>query len=365
MINLPAPVSPTARTHDHRLFVDKSLRTLLISLACGLLLTACATPTGVRQQVLKPAKEPAMSKARKLAIVNFSGDRRGLFVSRLESMLAGVKVNGKSYFTLLARDMLDVILNEQRMVNETGLFKQSDAVRLGELSGADTIISGSVARPRYETTRFKENRSRCTRRKKDEDGDDAGCAHWYEYTVNCTTQISYYEFNFRAIGVTQGEILFAKNYSEQANNSYCPDSGTQSTRTDLEALARAGTMRQLRLDVAPYAVNVFIEFMTKDKSKMPQRAKNLLKHGLEFAESGRLGRACENFREAVSSFKQSPALYHNLGVCAEVSGDFNRALTFFKKADSLSTRPEKLIGEALRRVPASINRRNKVAEQLR
>ena len=363
MINLPAPVSPTARTHGRRLFVDNSLRTLLIF--SGLLLTACATPTGISQQVLKPAKEGAMSKARNLAIVNFSGDRRGLFVDRLESMLAGVKVNGKNYFTLLARDMLDVIINEQRMINETGLFKQSDAVRLGQLSGADTIISGSVARPRYETTRFKENRSKCTRRKKDKDGDDAGCANWRDYQVRCTTQTSYDEFNFRAVDVTRGEILFAKNYSDQASHSYCSDSGAMYTRTDLETLARTSTMQQLRLDVAPYAVNVFIEFMTKDKSKMPQSAKNLLKHGLEFAESGRLGRACENFREAVSSFEQSPALYHNLGVCAEVSGDFDRALTFFKKADFLSTRPEELIGEALRRVPASINRRSKVAEQLR
>ena len=74
--------------------------------------------------------------------------------------------------------------------------------------------------------------------------------------------------------------------------------------------------------------------------------------------------ACDNFQLATKSYAQSPALYHNLGVCAEIKNDLEQASSLYTQAASLSEKPVDLITKALARVNDRQAKNQQVAGQL-
>lgn len=337
------------------------LRTLLVFAACNVIF-ACAAPQ-VTQTVSMPAKEASMTKVKKLAVVNFKGDKQRAFSTQLEALLASIQVQGAQYFTIVERDMLQKVLDELRLNAESGLVKDDDAVRLGELSGADTIVSGAVRGPKHEDIRSEQVRRRCNRYV-EKDGHKQ-CAEYISVKVFCTKQLAHIDFTFKAISVEGGEITFVKNYTGEASNLYCSDKGQKQSRVHLAEAATRKAMDILRRDVAPYDVQVSLSLMKKDRSDINSQAKAHLKSGIEFAKSERMDRACEHFRLGVAAFAQSPALYHNLGVCSEIQSDYDKAMRMFKRADALLSKPDKMISSALKRIQVSKNNNDKLSQQLR
>ena len=257
MISLPAPVSSAVQTHDRRLFVDKLLKILLISLACCLLLPARATLAD-----------------------NFCA------VWNDKRLNNGFMDRDQSKMPKSVRNLLRLGLK----------FAES-----GRLDQACEAFQKAVLSFKRSPALY--------------------------HNLGVCAEVSR-DFDRALIFFKKADVLSTRP-EELIGKALRRVRASINRRNKVEP----GVRRPPRLNNG---------FMDRDQSKMPKSVRNLLRRGLKFAESGRLGRACEDFQKAVSSFKQSPALYHNLGVCAEVSGDFNRALTFFKKADSLSTRPEKL-----------------------
>ena len=139
---------------------NRHILTGALSIVCLGVLLSCAAPR-VSQNVMMPARASGMQDVKKLAVVRFAGDRNNEFSTKLEAFLANIRVRDQAYFTVVDRSSLDTILREQRMVNESGLFNEQDAVKLGQLSGADTIISGFVKWPTVEESNYREERSVC------------------------------------------------------------------------------------------------------------------------------------------------------------------------------------------------------------
>lgn len=337
----------------------------LRSIACSLpaaLLVACAAPA-VKQNVTMPANAGGMTEVKKVAVVTFNGDKNQEFSTKLESFFANVKVGGKPYFTVVDRATLDVILKEQRMVSESERFNEKDAVKLGDLSGADTIMSGVVSWPKIEASDYKDKRSVCVA-----ETAKGKCTKYGETTVDCVKQRGSFEFTVKAISVRKGEVTFTKNYTSQADNSYCTDSKEkQKLPTELADTAMKLAMETMRRDVAPYDVVVSISLMESDDSKIGdnKEAKSQLDSGLAFAKEGRMDRACEKFRLGTVAYDQSPALYHNLGVCAEIESNMDKALSIYKQADNLLAKPDKLISSAIARVEERMKKDREVASQMR
>jgi tetratricopeptide (TPR) repeat protein len=93
-------------------------------------------------------------------------------------------------------------------------------------------------------------------------------------------------------------------------------------------------------------------------------AKKKLDQGMEFAKNNRLDRACELWGEARISEPYSPSILYDLGVCSEVSGELEQALTLYKEADRLLKSPDDKVSSALHRVQEDIGGKQKLREQI-
>ena len=325
-----------------------------------ILMVACAGPK-IKQDVVMPAKENGMKSVKKVAVIGFGGDHQQEFAIKLESFLASVKVKNTPYFTVVDRKSINDIIKEQRMVSESGLFNEKDMVKLGKLSGVDTVVNGFVKWPKLETTSFNQERSYCVQTDK-----NGQCARWGTKQVSCRKQESNFDVTIKAISVEKGDITFSKNYIGTDNNIYCSDSGSQKTASELAQNAIDSAMSHMREDIAPYIIVMTIELMTDDDSALDdnKEAYALFESGIQFADSKRMDRACEKFRAATAIYDKSPALYYNLGVCAEINGDLDKALSLHRHADGLLDKPSDHISAALVRVNSKLNNKKTVASQL-
>lgn len=340
----------------------RGLKILFISLL-ALFVAACAAPK-IEQNVVMPANENGMQSVKKVAVLGFSGDPKQEFSIKLEAFLVNIKVNNKPYFTVVDRKALDVIIREQRMVSESGLFNEKDIVKVGELSGVDTVMNGFVKWPKMEYKSFYEDRGYCAK------ADSKGkCIKWGSKKVKCTQQLSRFSVTVKAVSVQKGDVVFSKAYNGSGNNKYCSDSigASKMMPSELAKIAMSSAMKQMRRDMAPYTIVMTIKLMDGDDSSLEDNdnAIKLFESGLDFAGAKRMDRACEKFREATAVYNKSPALYHNLGVCSEINGELEKALRMHERADGLLDKPDELINVALNRVKTKMKNKSEVAGQLR
>lgn len=326
-------------------------------------LSACSTPK-VSKEIEMPAHESGMIGTKKLAIFNINGDKDGMFTAQVESYMANIKVRGAPYFQVLEREMLAKIVAEQKMVSSTGLFDEKEAVKLGNLAGADTLIMGVVKIPPTTQRRYQEEEEICAK-PKNVSAFSTQCVLKQKVAYNCLERGANIDFNLKAVSVQKGNILFTKMYSGSSSSSRCErlNGGKLASDTELLNLAINSTLANLRKDVAPYTVTVTIEFMEKD-NVMGKATKEKIKSALAFVEQNRMDRACEMFRETLAGDTGSPALAYNLGICAEISGDFDKADRFYNQADKNSSHPEKLISEAINRIKLARTNQAEVNKQM-
>lgn len=340
--------------------LGKKFNALFIG-ASLVLLAGCAA-VKVKKEVEFPARQLGMVNSRKLAVFNINGDINGTFTSKVEAYFSNIDVHGNRYFEVLERQMLDKIIAEQRMVSRSGLFNEKDAVKLGRLSGADTLITGAVSMPPMSVSH---------RTKEEQECKDAKCKEKETIYSSCVDKNVNLDFTLKAVGIQQGNILFTQTYSGKGNSTECDGGKSKSERnrqqllavidggktsftgtiseTDLRNMAITQVLDNLRKDVAPYQVTLNIEFMEKDDS-MSSATKDRLADAMEYIRQGRMDRACEIFKDALTRDINSPALYYDSGVCAEVGGDLDKAEMLFNQADRKTGKPVQLISDAVNRI---------------
>lgn len=328
---------------------------------CGSLLAACASPS-VKTTILMPANQSGMVNAQRVGIAPLKGDYNGTMGDRLRSFVAAIQVNDKPYFTLVDLDR-KTLLNEQRL-GDSAMFSAETAAELGNLTTADTLLGGSFE-PNYDHTRTQKSVQFCSVW-----GENFACEKYATKLVNCHAQSASAQLNLRATDVERGVVSFTQSYGATTQHSWCDNqifkAGLQA-KSDMQNKVIASVLSQVRRDIAPYPVTFDIKFMTRDASGFGDQAevKEAFASGLEFVKSERIPRSCEFFRKAAGMYDQSPAIYHNVGVCAETEGDFDRALAFYQRADRLTASPNKIIGTALKRVQETIAGRSTLQNQLR
>lgn len=339
------------------------LKRVVCVVVCSLLLAACSS-VKVSREVEMPARASGMAGAKKLAVLQLDGDRDGSFGARVEAWLASIQVRGTPYFEVLERKMLDRIVAEQKMVSASGLFDERDAVRLGDLAGADTLVTGGVHMPPPGERLYQRSEQVCRKWKKVvRDGKEVEeCAYYGTRYIDCVERSANVDFTIKAVSVRQGNLIFTRTYSGSADDNSCH--GRAKSGGDLQNEAIRQVFESMRKDVAPYTVTVSIEFMDDDEG-MDRATRKKVAGAMEYAEQQRVDRACEIFREAAAGAPRSPALYYNLGVCAEIEADYERAATFYRQADRNAGEPVELISQALVRVKQMQANQQAVSQQVR
>jgi tetratricopeptide (TPR) repeat protein len=270
---------------------------------------------------------------RKVAFQTFKGDSNNTrFTSKLTAQVAGLRYNGANCYTIIERENLPVVLQE--MENwESELFKLPQDQRMGLLETVDTLVVGTVTMPKTERTAFKEERSRCVRKDKDDK-----CVEYQKYYVNCSKKTASFEFTTEAISVTSAQVAYAKTFSGSNESKHCADSQVpEASDFEVESAAQQNAFLKMRHDIAPYLVTETPRIRTNYDADLTKQ-KTALEHfkkARKYVGEERLDRACEAFQKAVAAYDQSPNLNYNMALCAEHQGDYESAVSFYDKADRL------------------------------
>jgi hypothetical protein len=308
-----------------------------------------------------------------------SGENTGIILTVNDPMsilgaLLTEAVDRKTGTTTTVTEMPAAQTNGSSSPGNTSNLTRADAIKLAKLSGADTVVTGSVTGPHVKNTRYNEERSECVEYSKEKTKKVLGikvkeCLKYKKTTVACVKQQGNIDFNLKAVNVESSDITFSNTYAGAIENTYCSDNEKYKKQT-AEALAEkvtAQALGKMRNDVAPYSVVLSIELMDGDDSGLGdnQNAKMLLESGLEFAKNSQLSVACDKFRMASESYSQSPAILHNLGVCSEIKNQLTEAASLYQQAEGLLLKPNKTISSALVRVSNRVSQQEQVAKQMR
>lgn len=339
----------------------------MLSILCisFVFLSGCATK--IRINMLQPAQYHEASLTKAVAVLPFSGPEGREFAAELESVLSGIGIDDKQYFTLVDRASIDKVISEMKF-SQSGLVDEKTAVKLGRLVGAHGIYTGMVTRNNYDDTRYTERRQTCTQyeQKKDDKGRtyQGACLNWRYYYVRCTKRVAQFAVTPRLVDVTSGRVLYSRNLSAMTDSAGCEDTHPLQSEMVLLEQAKERVKKEFRCDVAPYYVTREVRLMDDTDGIPSKEAIDKLKRGMEYADKGRMDGACELWGEARNLAPGSFALLYNLGVCAESRGDLDAALTLYRQADRSLGKPNDDISLALNRVGEAIKNRSKLKEQL-
>ena len=172
--------------------------------------------SGCSQKVLINSTKPAIidraSNTKKIAVLKFENDNVGLS-TKIESAIYSVKVDDKSYFTVISKNNRENILNEQKF-QYSGLANKTNSVEIGELLGAQALISGKIDSTNVQRDNYYETRYRCVDRK---------CQYTQEYRVACTNAKYSLIANISMIDVQKGDVIYTNNYTRNRSYKKCSD----------------------------------------------------------------------------------------------------------------------------------------------
>lgn len=309
----------------------------------------------VKIKALKPAEIDRATTTKNIAVVRFKYDRVGLS-SKIESNLASHKIENKAFFTMVSRSDLDQVIREQKLQN-SGLVNTKDIVEVGELIGAQAIISGNVARPSLNDTHFYENRIGCR---------DKKCKETYRYRVRCTKRIISLSAEIKMVDVSRGDIIYADDMSRSSSYKHCRDDSRAlpSKESVVQNLARS-IANSFTYKLTPHYRYFSVELLDKPDLDYTDAQEDLLKHALAYIEHKRYDKAQTLLSELVESTGQeSYVAFYNLGVVKETQGDYEKAKRYYQRAESLTNEPVEAISIAYNRISIAIEESNITAKQL-
>lgn len=330
-------------------------KNFLFALLVGfvLFLSGCAQKVQVR--ALEPAEIDRVASTKKIAVMDFSRDSVGLS-RKIEANLASFKIDAKNYFTMVSRNDLDKIISEQKVQN-SGLVNPKTAVKVGELIGAQAIISGNVGKPTSEDTYFYETRVKCA---------DKKCKELVEYKVRCKKRAVGLSAELRIVGVKRGEIIFGDRLNKYSEYKHCSDYSNALPSTEMAAQGLATDMaNEFTYRLTPHYRTFNVTLLEEPDLDYTDQQEKLLEVSLQYIEHGRLDKAEQLLGELIDSTgSKSYVAFYNLGVVKESQGMYLEAQEYYQQADSLMLEPVAEINAAVVRIGSLIEKRKKSREQI-
>jgi len=326
---------------------------LFFSAVATLVLTGCAQKVTIR--ALEPAEIDRAAATKKVAVSNFSHDRVGLS-GKIEAKLSRFKIDNKSYFTIVSRNDFNKIVQEQQIQN-SGLVDQETIVDIGNLIGAQAIISGNVGRTTASDSYFYERRTRCA---------DKKCKELIYYKVRCKKRVIGLWAELRMVDVAQGDIIYADTMNERAVYRHCSDDSRAMPSKEIVAQSLADRIANKFVDkLTPHYRNFRVALLDEGDLDYTDEQEKLLEVALNYIEQGRLDKAERFLIELIdSTATQSYVAFYNLGVVKEAEGNYDEAKEYYENADSLMVEPVEEINAAVIRINSLIEKRQRTQAQL-
>jgi len=332
--------------------MHKKLLLFLLPIAT-VFISGCAQKVNMR--ALEPAEIDRASQTKKITVTNFEHDKVGLS-NKIEANLARHKIDNKNYFTIVSRGDFDKIIQEQEIQN-SGLVETSTVVEVGNLIGAQAIISGNVGRLGVSDTNYNEERARCA---------DSKCKEVYRYNVGCTKRVVSLSAELKMVDVTAGDIIYADTISKYAEYFHCSDdSRTIPSPESAGQNLAASIADDFTFRLTPHYRFFDVELLEDPDLDYSDEQEELLKVSLQYIKQNRYDKAEQFLFELIDSTDaQSYVAFYNLGVVKEAEGKYMEAKEYYEKADSLMVEPVEQISMAYVRIQSLIEKHDMTQAQI-
>jgi len=325
----------------------------VVSLGIAFFINGCAQKVNVR--ALEPAEIDRVAYTKRIAITNFKNDRVGL-AGKIEAKLAQFQIDGKNYFRVISRDDLDKVIQEQKL-QSSGLVDEDTAVKLGEIVGAQAIISGRVSTPTKQDSYFYEQRIKCA---------DLKCKEIVTYQVRCMKRLFSLSADLKIVDVAKTDIIYADTITKGAMYKHCLDDSRALPSTEMAAQNLANKIAEhFTYKLTPHYRNFEVELLEDPDLDYTDKEKKLLEVSLEYIKQGRFDKAEQFLTRLIGATdEKSYVSFYNLGVIKEAEGKYKEAQEYYEYADHLMVEPVEAINKAVIRIRKLIEKRKRTMEQL-
>ena len=330
-------------------------RVVLFLMSALLLLLVSGCSQKVSMRALEPAEIDRAAATKKITVTDFKNDRIGLS-GKIEAKLARFKIDNKSYFTIVSRNDFNKIIKEQKIQN-SGLVDQQTVVEIGNLIGAQAIISGNVGRVTSQDSYFYERRSRCA---------DKKCKELIYYKVRCLKRVVGLSAELRMVDISQGDIIYADTMNRNVTYKHCSDDSRALPSKEIAAQRLADSIaNNFIYKLTPHYRNFRVVLLEDGDLDYSDEQEELLEVSLSYIEQGRFDKAERFLIDLINSTDaQSYVAFYNLGVVKEAEGKYIEAKEYYEYADNLMVRPVQEINAAVIRISSLIDKRNRTRAQL-
>ena len=304
---------------------------------------------------LEPAQIDRISQTKVIAVTDFTHDRVGLS-RKIEAKLSNFEINNKKYFTVVSRNDMNKVIAEQKLQN-SGLVNDKNIVQVGELIGAQAIISGNVSPITKQDSYFYESRVRCANRK---------CSELETYPVQCMKRLIGLSAEVRIVDVVKGDIIYADTLSRSASFKHCADDSRAIPSKMMVAQKLANSIADTFIyKLTPHYRNFHVKLLEDPDLDYTDKQEKLLKVSLEYIKQGRYDKAEHFLKELIDATDmKSYVAFYDLGVIKEAQGKYKEAKEYYGYADNLMVEPVEEINEAVIRINSLIAKRKKTLRQL-
>lgn len=318
-----------------------------------IIMSGCSQKVAIR--ALEPAEIGRAASTKKVTVMEFANDRVGLS-GKIEAKLSNKKIDGKNYFTMINRKDLDKIIQEQKIQN-SGLVDVSTVVELGNLIGAEAIISGNAGRAALSDTYYTEPRVACA---------DLKCKTFRTYNVRCTKRVVSLSAEIRMVDVAKGDIIYADTLQNSSQWSHCSDDSMTLPSKESAAQRLADDLAEsFTAKLTPRYRSFEVVLLEKPDIDYTSGEKKLLEVSLEYIKQDRYDKAEKFLIDLIDSTRErSYVPFYNLGVIKEAQGDYVQAQKYYTAADGLSVEPVEEISGAYVRIRRLIQNTQKAKEQI-
>ena len=279
----------------------------------------CLTAPAAAETLTIAGSDPATANVNdllRLSVERFQGEDGAALAQQLEAELGNAQFDGRAYYRIVAPE-----------------------------SGAPTdgLVTGTT-RASVDEVAVTEKRDKCVEY---DPADKKKCLKEIEVDIRCRRRTISVATTARLVAIDDGSVRYTRPLNARDQQTYCPDRSASRSVDDYIAGVQRDHVAAIRRDLAPreYELDVRVEESTKGLAKPAQAA---FKNAVRQTKSDQRG-ACAAWTALTRDAEPTAALAFNLGLCAEMQGDFTAATDWYGEARRQGSRSS-AITEGLERI---------------
>lgn len=254
----------------------------------------------------------------------------GLCASSGAAWAESAQMRGKFPANVREADLLENVVVDRFNGRDGRQFEAALEQAIGVPAGRpDGVLSGGVTTG-VEESKYRGSEERCVEWK---DGkQDGTCTKRAKIDLPCMRRVINLTVSVRLLRAADNMPVWSNNKPARDETTWCQ--GKAPWRTTEEAVSAMITdlAQKIRLDVRPRWETYKVRFR-EDRDGMPKDIGNAFKDIVKLSNRD-VTSACRQWVDLNGRLPDHPSVLYNLGVCAEASGSYADAQSFYRSAQA-------------------------------